>query len=88
MDSGQQTPHEDEQPRAEWPVPVRDALRPKQPLAELIVAVDDARVIVVPPPGSGHHVPHESIERYCDALRAADSVAEHEKKLRKMDPPR
>lgn len=88
MDSGQRGSHEGDEGRAQWPVPVRDLFRPKLPPSELIVAVSDARVVVVPPGGAGHVVPHESIDRLCDALRAADSVAEHEKKVRRMDPPR
>jgi hypothetical protein len=86
VDSGQQPPQQGEQPRAEWTVPVLDAVRrdPKKPI-DLIVAVSDSRVVVIPPSAAGYVVPHTSIERYCNALRAADNVAEYRKTLQRMD---
>ena len=73
--------------RVEWRVKVRAAFGPQAKQLDLIVAVPELSVVVAPPTGVAFVVPRESIERLCDALRAADSVAEHRKKILEMDKP-
>lgn len=86
MDEAKQQPQPAAESREEWQVPVLDAVR-GQPCT-LIVAVNDTRVVVVPPYPYGYVVPPESISVYCDALNTAKSVAEHRKSVRVMDPRR
>lgn len=75
-----------EDARAEWTVPVLDAVR-RDPdnVLKLIIAVSDTSVVVAPPTSVGYVVPHTSIELLCAALRTADAVAEHRKKILGMD---
>lgn len=75
-----------EQERSEWTVPVLDAVR-GLPL-NLIVAVSDGRVVVVPPAAVGYVVPPESIEQHCAALRTANNVAAHQRLITGMGKPR
>lgn len=63
--------------RVEWAVPVLDAVLGER--RQLVVAVSDTRVVVVPPAAVGYVVPPESIPIYCGALQAANNVAEHRK---------
>lgn len=83
MDEGKQSPPVQAEQREEWVVPVLDAVRLLP--CELIVAVADNRVVVVPPTPTGYVVPPQSIQSFCDALRTANNVARHRGLIVAMD---
>lgn len=83
MDEGELQPQVETEERSEWTVPVLDAVQLK-PL-DLTVAAVGGRVVVIPPTGAGYVVPPRSNERYCAALRTANSVASHQTLITGMD---
>lgn len=63
----------DAPPPAEWYVPVLNVLNHRA--GELIVQASIGRVVLVPPPGTGHIVPTQSLPLLRDGLNVAEAVA-------------
>jgi hypothetical protein len=64
----------DPPPPATWEINVLNVLTNRP--GKLLVEASVGRVILVPPPGSGHLVPDGSLQQLHDALNVAKSVAD------------
>lgn len=59
--------------RAEWTIPVRDAVLRRT--CDVVIAEAAGEVVVIPPAAHGYIVPDDQHAAYLDALNAARSVA-------------
>lgn len=59
--------------RAEWRIPVRDAVLRRA--CDVVIAEADGEVVIIPPAAHGYIVPDVQHDAHIDAMNAARSVA-------------